>query len=83
MEEFTKTSGPHPPFGPDVALSDIYPFSYLQDQLGKREYHDKKELLGTVSEILFQIHSDKLREAFIERTRRLEPALQIHSHYLS
>jgi hypothetical protein len=43
---------PRPPYGPDIAPSDVFLFGWLKTQLERREYNGKDELYEAVDKIL-------------------------------
>jgi hypothetical protein len=72
MGKFPCKRGAHPPYSPDLAISDFYLFSGLKDKLAGFHADDDAELLGEVQGIATAIDPTEVKIAFehwIERSQ--------------
>jgi hypothetical protein len=72
MDHNSLKIAPHPPYSPDLAISDFYLFGYVKDQLQGHEFKEGAELVSVISEILNQISPDILGDAFDDWMGRLQ-----------
>jgi hypothetical protein len=73
---------PHPPYSPDLAPSDFYLFAYVKHQLQGHEFTEGAELVSAISEILNQIPTDTLIDAFDDWMRRRQRWIDINGEYV-
>jgi histone-lysine N-methyltransferase SETMAR len=62
----------HPPYSPDLALSDFWPFGHIKTGLAGRSFAEPKEFLGGVREFLEGIFAAELMavfEGWVDRVR--------------
>jgi hypothetical protein len=45
-------SAPHPPYSPDLAPSDFYPFGYINRCRARVSFEDADQLLAAVESVL-------------------------------
>jgi hypothetical protein len=50
----------HPPYGPDLAACDFFPFGYMKEQLKGRSFAEEEELLSVLSELMSEIPLDMI-----------------------
>jgi hypothetical protein len=73
---------PHSPYSPDLAPSDFYLFEYVKHQLQGHEFTEGAEIVSAISEILNQIPTDTLVDAFDDWMRRLERCINISGEHV-
>jgi hypothetical protein len=57
-------SAPHPPYSPDLALSDFYLFGYVKRCLSRLSFEDADELLAAVEGVLEDIEKRRCKRSF-------------------
>jgi histone-lysine N-methyltransferase SETMAR len=57
---------PHPPFSPNLAPSDFFPFGYLKSMLPGRHFETGEELLAAIPDLLCTTENVTLETAFLE-----------------
>jgi histone-lysine N-methyltransferase SETMAR len=63
---------PHPPYSPDLAISDFYLFGRIKGQLAGKTIMDENYLKSEIMEILGGISEDEVRRAFDHWIERCE-----------
>lgn len=72
---------PHPPYSPDVALSDFFLFGYTKNKLKGHTFNDRDELCNAIIEIIGGIPKQKLKEVFEHWIHRCESVINTRGEY--
>jgi hypothetical protein len=73
---------PHPPYSPDIALSDFYLFGTMKQRLQTREGRPFEELQENVHEILSSIGWEELEATIRAWTERLRRVIALGREYV-
>jgi transposase len=71
----------HPPYSPDLALSDFFLFGYVKDRLQGILFASREELVAGISEVLDEIRPETLPRVFEHWIERLEWISQNNGEY--
>jgi hypothetical protein len=72
----------HPPFLPDLAPSDFYPFGKVKTALVSVIFEDENRLLAGVIEVPMAIPLEELEAIFEEWLSRLDACIQGDGEYV-
>jgi hypothetical protein len=75
-------TGPNPPYSPDLALSDLFPFGYLKRVLQGSEFQNVEELWGGGVRILNEIPTDTSIGTFHGWIKRLQADTENGGEYV-
>jgi hypothetical protein len=81
MEEHGLRTALHPPYSPDLALSDFFLFGYVKKALHGSEFQTVEELLAVVVGILNAIPTETSISIFHEWIRMLQRCIGIDGEY--
>jgi hypothetical protein len=62
----------HPPYSPDLALRDFFPFNTIKQAFAGQHFATSNDLLMSVEEFLRELSADFLKTVFQEWIRRLQ-----------
>jgi hypothetical protein len=74
--------GPHPPFSPDLASSDLYLFGRVKTALMSAAFSNENEPSHGVLDILPGISHDKLEAVFANSVARQDICVQRRGEYV-
>jgi hypothetical protein len=74
---------PHPPYSPDLALSDFYLFGCLKDRLKGSVYDEQDKLLAVIVAILEDIERTTLERVFRHWMKKLQDCIPGNDEYTS
>jgi transposase len=72
---------PHPPYSPDLTLSDFFSFEHLKHVLEGPEFPSEETLLAAIQRVLSDLISDILRAVFAKLIERLNRVVLNEGHY--
>jgi transposase len=83
---FIEASGmkqaPHPPYSPDLALSDFCLFGYLKDRLQGQHFEDEDQLFDAIMALTETIKKVTLTRVFLEWMERLSRWIDTNGEYI-
>lgn len=72
----------HPPYSPDLALSDFFLFGLLKKLLEGKSFDYENKLFEEVSNILYSIPKEYFSKALEEWMNRLQEVINTHGEYI-
>jgi hypothetical protein len=73
---------PHPPYLPDLTLSDAFLFGYVKGNLMRYHAETRSELIVRIRVILAEIPRETLKAVFPEWMERLKKCVQADGEYV-
>jgi hypothetical protein len=74
-------SAPHPPYSPELAPSDFYPFGYVKRCLAGLSFEDADQLLAAIKGVPEGIEQVSLQAVFLEWMDRLRKCIATNGKY--
>jgi hypothetical protein len=74
-------SAPHPPYSPDLAPTDFYPFRYVKRCLAGFSFDNADQFLAAVESILEGIEKVTLQVVFLQWMDQLRKCIATNGEY--